>query len=66
MNITCSLGSMPSSATLSIRACRLALRPRALLTGTSLPSSEVCITGLMDSIVPRNAVVADTRPPIFR
>ena len=66
MNMTCSLGSMPSSAILSMRAFRLALRPRTLLMGTSLPSSEVCMTGLMESMEPKNAAPALRRPPIFR
>lgn len=30
------------------------------------PSLSVCITGLMESMVPTSAVAAETRPPRFR
>ena len=40
--------------------------PRALPMGMSLPSGLVYITGLMESMVPKRAVAALTRPPRFR
>lgn len=57
---------MPRRPTVSMRVFRLLLRPRALPTTVSFPSSEVCMMGLMDSMVPTKAVAAETRPPFFR
>ena len=57
---------MPRRPTVSMRVLRLLLRPRALPTTVSFPSSEVCMMGLMDSMVPTKAVAAETRPPFFR
>ena len=66
MNMVCFSGAMPSSPILSISALSDALRPRTLPTGTSLPSLDVCMTGLIESIVPSSADVALTRPPRLR
>ena len=66
IKITCFSGSMAVAFMCSSSARMDLARPLAFSIGMRRPSSSTCSTGLIESIVPRNAAAAETRPPRFK
>ena len=64
MKTVCSaIGAVPVRSMWSSNADSDFLRPRTFSKGTRCPSSSTCMTGLMLSSVPAQALVFETRPP---